>query len=95
MKSTRRSALLRPCTWTWLLLLGLTWITYMIGQAGLSGLHVSLLVLGFALLKGQLVGDYFMGLKRVRSPWRWAITLWLLIPGSLITTAFVLATGGR
>ncbi len=49
------------------------------------------LVLGFALIKGQTVADYFMGLKRVQGPWRWPVTLWLLIPGGLITTAFVLA----
>jgi nitric oxide reductase NorE protein len=55
------------------------------------GLRISLLVLAFALFKGQLVGMYFMGLGQVRGFWRWPITLWLIIPGGLISTAFILA----
>ena len=62
----------------------------MIGKAGLSGFHVAFLVLLFALLKGLLIGDYFMGLRSVRGPWRWPIIIWLLVPGSLITWAFLL-----
>jgi cytochrome c oxidase subunit 4 len=84
---------LRPCTWVWLIMLALTLATWAIGRAGLGGLELALLVLGFALLKGQLVGDHFMGLRRVRGFWRWPVTLWLVIPGGLITTAFVLAAG--
>ncbi len=72
-------------------MLGLTLVTFAIGAAGLGGLAVSLSVLGLALLKGQLVGDYFMGLKAVRGPWRWVVTLWLLLPGALIGLAFTLA----
>jgi cytochrome c oxidase subunit 4 len=82
---------LRACTWVWLFMLLLTGITYGIGQQGLSGLGISLMVLFFALLKGHLVGAYFMGLSRVRGFWRWPVTLWLLIPGGLISIAFILA----
>ena len=64
---------------------------YIIGQQGLSGLRISLLVLVFALFKGQLVATYFMGLGQVRGFWRWPVTLWLIIPGGLISTAFILA----
>ena len=83
---------IRPCTWVYLLLMFLTVVTWAIGQAGLSGLNISLLVLAMALIKGQLIGDYYMGLKTVRGFWRWIIVLWLLIPGALITTAFILAS---
>jgi hypothetical protein len=75
----------------WLLMLGLTLLTWLIGRAGWGGIEVSLTVLGFALIKGQLVGDWFMGLRQVRGGWRWPVSLWLLVPGSLITVAFVLA----
>jgi hypothetical protein len=71
--------------------MGLTLLTFLVGWAGLGGLKVSLLVLALALIKGQLIGDYFMGLGQVRGPWRWVIGLWLLIPGGLITLAFVMA----
>lgn len=83
---------LRPCTRVFLVLMLLTLVTFAVGQLGLGGLWVSLAVLGFALLKGQLVGDFFMGLKGIRGPWRWVILLWLALPGGLITVAFVLAS---
>jgi len=83
---------LRVCTWVWLLMLLLTTLTYAIGERGLSGLAISLGVLGIALLKGHLVGAWFMGLNQVRGLWRWPVTLWLLIPGGLIGTAFILAS---
>ncbi|MGA7981810.1 MAG: cytochrome C oxidase subunit IV family protein [Chromatiaceae bacterium] len=82
---------LRPCTRVYLVMLALTLATYTIGVSGARGVKVSLLVLGFALIKGQMVGDYFMGLKGVRGLWRWVIFLWLSIPGALITAAFALA----
>jgi hypothetical protein len=82
---------LRACTWVWLLMLLLTSITYCIGQQGFSGLYVSLTVLLLALLKGHLVGAYFMELNRVRGFWRWPVTLWLVIPGGLISVAFIIS----
>ena len=82
---------MRPCTRVYLGLLALTLVTFAIGVAELGGLTVSLSVLGLALIKGQLVGDYFMGLKAVQGPWRWVVALWLVVPGALIGTAFALA----
>lgn len=86
---------MRPCTRVYLLLVVLTVVTFAIGHfdllSGGRALVLSLLVLGFALIKGQLIGDFFMGLKGVRGPWRFVILLWLLIPGTLITIAFTLA----
>jgi cytochrome c oxidase subunit IV len=86
-----RRASLRPCTLVYLIMLGLTLVNFAIGAAGLGGMALSLSVLGFALVKGQMVGDYFMGLKAVRGPWRWVVSLWLLLPGTLIGVAFTLA----
>ena len=83
---------IRYCTWVWLVMMVLTLVTYAIGQLELDSLSASLLVLGFAILKGQMVGDFFMGLKGLRGFWRWPVSLWLFIPGSLITVAFVLVS---
>ncbi|MEA3275426.1 MAG: cytochrome C oxidase subunit IV family protein [Pseudomonadota bacterium] len=83
--------LMRPCTIVYSVMLLLTLTTFVIGTLGMSGLWVSLLVLLFALIKGQMVGEYFMGLTRVRGLWHWVIFLWLFIPGILIGTAFYLA----
>ncbi len=80
---------LRPCTTVYLLLMALTGVTWLVGHLGLSGLGVALPILALALVKGQIVGDFFMGLKGIRGPWRWVIALWLLVAGILITIAFV------
>lgn len=86
MNST--SAFLRPCTWVYLVLIALTFTTYAVGELGLGGLPLALLVLGIALVKGHLVGDFFMGLHGLRGPWRWVIIIWLTLLGGLITLAF-------
>ena len=80
--------LMRPCTWVFGLLLFLTLVTWFVGTQGLSGRFFAFLVFGIALLKGQLIGDYFMGLKMVAGPWRWVIFTWLLLVGVLISWAF-------
>lgn len=89
--SSKKTMGLRPCTWVYLLLIAFTCVTYMVGELGYSGLTVSLLVLLLALIKGELVGAYFMGLGRLRGLWRWPVLIWLFIPGILIGTAFYLA----
>jgi cytochrome c oxidase subunit IV len=85
---------IRPCTRIWLLLMGLSYVTYLVGASAIEGLWAALLVLGFAILKGQLIGDFYMGLRWVSGVWRWVIALWLIVPGVLIATAFVLAAKG-
>jgi hypothetical protein len=90
MLATRKIAL-RPCTIVYLLLLAMTLFTWAVGIAGFSSLLVSLLVLGLSLVKGQMIGDYYMGLKWVNSSWRWLVTGWLLLPGILISLAFYTA----
>ena len=86
--------LIRPCTLVYLSLVGLTVLTWAIGRSELGGLGLALMVLALALFKGHLVGDWFMGLRDVRGIWRWVVVIWLLLPGGLITTAFVLSYRG-
>lgn len=86
---TDKSTIIRPCTLVYLLLLILTFITWYIGVSGMSGIGISLAVLGLALIKGQMIGDYFMGLKAVSGFWRWVVFIWLFVPGGLITIAFM------
>ena len=80
--------MIRPCTLVYLVMIVLTLVTWFIGSSIEAGLNLSLMVLVFALVKGQLVGDFFMGLKNIRGIWRWVVSVWLLIPGALIATAF-------
>ena len=82
---------IRHRTLVYATLVALTLLTWRVGEMQLSGLNISLPVLGIALFKGHLIGDWFMGLKGLRSPWRWVVLVWLLVPGGLITWAFVQA----
>lgn len=82
----------RPCTIVYITLMVLTLITWLIGKSEMANTSIALTVLGFALFKGFLIGDYYMGLRGIRSLWRWAIIIWLLIPGTLIMWAFVSAS---
>ena len=84
---------LRPCTRVWLLMLGLTIVTYALAHFGLSGNGLVLGVLAIALLKGQLVVDHFMGLRRVRGFWRPLLTAYLLLLGAALAGAFFLSQG--
>jgi len=79
---------MRPCTFVYVLLMALTVVTWYVGVSQLGGLTFAFLVLGLSLLKGHLIGDYYMGLKAVSGIWRWVIVIWLLFPGSLIAIAF-------
>ncbi len=84
----------RSATVVYLILVMLTLVTWAIGRRDEPGLELSLLVLAFAMLKGQMVGDFFMGLKQSGGIWRWVIFIWLFIPGALISIAFITASGG-
>ena len=86
---TNNNSLIRPCTLVYLVLMALTFTTWYIGISGMSGIGISLAVLGIALIKGQMIGDYFMGLKAVSGFWRWVVFIWLFVPGGLITFAFM------
>ena len=83
--------MIRPCTLVYLVMMTLTLVTWFIGASVEASLNLSLMVLLFALIKGQMVGDFFMGLKNVQGIWRWVVSIWLLIPGALIATAFITA----
>ena len=84
-RDARASSLRLTGVWVSLLLLTL------LSLYGLSGLQRPTLigaVLALALLKGQLVADHFMGLRRVAWAWRGALSLYLAIVCGLLALAF-------
>lgn len=83
--------MLKPCSAVWLTLMVLTLVTFGLGGANLDGALLALLVLGIAVVKAQLVADHFMGLRRVAGFWRPLVTVYLLILGTGIALAFILA----
>jgi hypothetical protein len=74
--------------------MALSLVAWAIGRAGWGGAGVTLTLLAMMVLKGQLVGDYFMELRHVRLRWRLAIAGYLLVVGALIATAFILSAQG-
>jgi caa(3)-type oxidase subunit IV len=74
----------------WLILVSLTLLSYLIGQFHLlkSGSIVVLLLI--TLVKGELIIDYFMGLKKVRLLYRLIPLVWLIFVLSLILLAYYL-----
>ena len=74
----------------WLLLVVLTLATYAAGHAGLGGKTVIAGLLLSVTVKGQMIAGVFMGLDKVRNPWRWIVTGWLLLVVILIGVAFTL-----
>ncbi len=88
MKKTMTKMNMRPCTWTWLILIALTLAVLAIGQAGLSGITIVVLLLLSTLVKTHLVADYFMALKHARPLWRMIINIYLLLVISLIGLAY-------
>ncbi|MDD5404148.1 MAG: cytochrome C oxidase subunit IV family protein [Sulfuricella sp.] len=89
MDTPHKPHFIRPCTFIWLALMLLTGSTYAIGEAGLGGLAIMLIVLGTAALKVQMVANYFMGLRRTRWLWRGIVLGWLLLVTGLITIAYL------
>lgn len=89
MNTSHKPHFIRPCTRVWLVLIVLTSITYAIGEAGLGGLGITLIVLGTAAVKVELVASYFMGLRRTRWLWRGLMLGWLILVTGLITIAYL------
>ena len=73
-------------TITWVLLLVFTVASYILG-AGTVKPALMLAVLLLTLIKGQMIADYFMGLRHTRFVWRALMSAWLLTIGG--TIAFV------
>ena len=73
----------------WLLLIGLTFVSFMIAQMGYQGAVLIAVVLMSAWLKGQMIIDSFMMLRRVRQLWRIIISVWLLVVLSVITSMYL------
>ena len=77
----------------WVILITLSLFAYLLGYFKLlSALMVSVLLLS-TFLKGQLIIDYFMGLKETRLRYRLIPTLWLILILSLIALSYYLPQG--
>jgi len=74
----------------WIILAALTLFAFLLGYLKIiSTFFVAVLLLS-TFIKGQLVIDYFMGLKNISWKYRIIPTLWLGIIISLIAVAYYL-----
>lgn len=73
----------------WVTLLTLTLLTYFIGESDLVGALPMLTMLMISLIKGQLVANFFMGLRSVSWGWRLIMPSYFLLVGSFVALAYL------
>lgn len=74
----------------WMVLMTLLFFAFLLGYLKLISTTLVAVLLISTLIKGQLVIDYFMGLKEVALKYRIIPTVWLIVILSLIATAYYL-----
>ncbi|MEI8118462.1 MAG: cytochrome C oxidase subunit IV family protein [Methylophilaceae bacterium] len=77
----------------WLLLVALTIATFSIGEAGMAGKNIMLILLSIAMIKSQMVANYFMALRQAKLIWRLVMLLYFVIVGGLIALAYLIGIG--
>lgn len=74
----------------WIFLIFLTTLTFILGKVELSPYFFIALILLTTFVKGQLIIDFFMGLKDVKLKYRLIVSLWLSIVIILIGMTFLI-----
>ena len=77
----------------WIALILLSLFAFLLGYLKLISSVIVGILLVSTFIKGQLVIDYFMGLKDVRLKYRIIPTIWLIVLLSLIAVAYYLPSG--
>lgn len=73
----------RAATLVWLALIAISLAGYSAGSVpGRRAVLAAALLL--TLIKGQLIVDHFMGLRRVRPVWRIMMSAWLVAVGAVV-----------
>ena len=74
----------------WIALILLSLFAFLLGYLKLISTVMVAILLVSTFIKGQLVIDYFMGLRDVQLKYRIIPTLWLIVVLSLIAVAYYL-----
>lgn len=91
MSQTRFSSSTK-LTVIWIILMVLTLTTAYVGYLQLSGLTIVGFLLLTVTVKGQLVIDYYIGLKNVRGFWRLAMLGFVYVIPGIIFTGYYLTS---
>ncbi len=76
-------------TMIWIILMSLTILTLFMGETGLSGKNIILIILVVTFFKVQMIVDYFMNLRKARWGWQLAMFSWSFLVLSFIGVAFL------
>ncbi|MCK5855209.1 MAG: cytochrome C oxidase subunit IV family protein [Sulfurovaceae bacterium] len=72
----------------WIVLMLLTLFAFLLGCLELLSLSALAVLLLTTFLKGQLITDYFMGLKEINGIYRFIPTIWLFVTLTLVALAY-------
>lgn len=72
----------------WAILILLTIFAFFVGNFKLINTFLAFVLLISTFIKGQLIIDYFMGLKEIRLRYRVIPILWLVVTLTLIAIAY-------
>jgi cytochrome c oxidase subunit 4 len=75
----------------WLTLIMLTLLTYFIGESNIVGALPMLSLLVISLIKGQLIANFFMGLRSVSWGWRLIMPSYFLLVGGFVALAYLMS----
>ena len=78
-------------THAWLVLLGVTAVTFWIGEGGFAGQGTMvpvLLLFALTFVKGLVVSLEFLELRHAPALWRWLVIGWLTLVLGLIVLAY-------
>ena len=78
----------------WIILIVLTVFAFLLGYLKYISTSLVAVLLITTFIKGELVIDYFMGLKNVQQKYRLIPIIWLFIVISLIAVAYYLPVTG-
>ena len=76
--------------YVWVILIVLTIFAFLLGYLKYISTSLVAVLLITTFIKGELVTDYFMGLKDVKLKYRLIPVIWLLVVISLIAVAYYL-----
>ena len=78
-------------TFVWIALMFATAIGAFLGSLKTTGVAVVLLSIVVLVVKGQLIVDYFMGLKPVARHWRILMSAYSIVIGAFVFLAYCLS----
>lgn len=81
--------LLSRSTVVWLVLITLTGISAYIGEFSVTDEKIIAFIVIALVIKAQLVVDYFMGLKEVRTLWRVVMSAFAALIGSVMFLTYL------